>query len=148
MTPEEILRAIMVPGGAFKARYQYWDEGEKDRYFFVANRRPDVDEKLILFTATTQESKRRAHYRARADLVLVTIEPAEYPSLAVRSVVDFESPPIKRARTVFEQHALDGKYRPLPALPDAIFQRMLGAVAESRGLSVAEKRLILSPDST
>lgn len=66
-----VLRTLLVPGGAFQASYEFLDEGVKSRLFVVANRSPATDEKIILFSTTTQIEKRRRHHGTRADLVLV-----------------------------------------------------------------------------
>jgi hypothetical protein len=144
--PALILKAILVRGGAFKATYQFSTEGLKERYFFVINRRPDADDKVVLLTASTQEEKRRQCHGARADVILVTVEPAEYSELRQRSVIDCESL-IKRPRKDFEAQALARAYKPLPVLPESVIGRIVCAIAASRTLSTAEKRLILEPDA-
>lgn len=146
MPPEWVLKAILKQGGAFKASHEFRDEGQKERYFFVANRSPASDELIVLLTPTTQIDKRRRHHRERADLVLVAVGPSDYVDIARPSVIDCESP-IRWPRATFEAQALAGKYKPLPALPTAIFVRILAAISESRTLSLMEKRLILEPDT-
>ena len=107
-----------------------------------ADLNPAADEKIILFTATTQEEKRRKHHGSRADLVLVTLEPAKYGGVTERCVLDCESRTIK-SRAEFEKGASKREYTPLATLPDTIIAEIVAAVRESRTLSPAEKRLIL-----
>lgn len=72
------LGALLVRGGAFWATYECHNEGMKRRLHVVANQNPAGDEKILLFTATTQIGKRRKHHKNRADLVLVPLDPAIY----------------------------------------------------------------------
>ena len=137
-----VLRTILVRGGAFKAKYECLDEGEKTRFFVVANFDPEGSDKLILFTATTQVSKRRKHHRARADLVLVPLDPATYNGVSEVCVLDCESP-IKRKKIDFLKDVQDRKYTPVTTVPEDVMQRIANSVREARTLSPAEKRLIL-----
>lgn len=144
--PPSVLRAVLVPGGAFRALYECLDEGPKNRFFFVANREPANDQTIILFSPTTQIEKRRSHHRHRADLVLVPLDSTVYPDVTSPCVIDCESW-IKRKRAVFEEQALAGLYSPRTPLPLRLLAKIRAGVSASRTLSPAEKRLILAPDA-
>jgi hypothetical protein len=141
-----LLQTILVRGGAFKARYECFDEGEKERIFVVANLKPTGDDKIMLFTATTQIHKRRKHHRARADLVLVPLDPLTYDGVTEKCVLDCESP-VRRKRTDFLKDVEGHVYTPLTTVPESIMAKIVAAVRETRTLSPAEKRLILGDQS-
>lgn len=144
--PDLLLRSLLQRGAGFKAEYECLNEGPKPRFFFVANLSPETDDKLILFTSTTQEEKRRAHHGSRADEVLVVLEPSTYPDISQRCVIDCESP-VKRTRSVFEQQATSRLYTPVARLPEEYQEAISAAVRNARTLSAAEKRLVLGePD--
>lgn len=137
-----ILQTILVRGGAFLADYEFDGKGVKSRYFVVANHNPANDETIILFTATTQIDKRRAHRKDRADVILVPLDPVTYDGVKAPCVLDCESA-IRRKRADFVKHVEERKYMPLTTLPEIIMARVVAAVREARTLSPAEKRLIL-----
>jgi hypothetical protein len=137
-----LLQTLLVRGGAFMAKYQCFVEEAKVRFFVVANLNPANDDKIILFTATTQVSKRRKHHKARADLVLVPLDPATYGGVSEKCVLDCESP-IKRKREDFLKDVEDRVYTPVTTVPEDIMAKIAAAVREARTLSVAEKRLVL-----
>lgn len=141
-----VLRTLLVPGGAFQASYEFSDEGAKSRLFVVANRSPATDEKIILFSSTTQIDKRRKHHGGRADVILVPLDPKLYDGVTEPSVLDCESP-VRRKRSDFVKHVEDHKYAPRTAVPASIMAKIVEAVRESRTLSPAEKRLILGVPS-
>ena len=141
-----VLQALLVRGGAFRAQYEFWGEGLKDRIFIVANQNPSGDGTIILFSATTQIAKRRLHHGDRADLVLVPLDPATYDGVTHPCILDCEFP-VKRKLADFVRHVEDRKYSPLTTAPDSIMDRIVAAVRASRRLSAAEKRLVIGDQS-
>jgi len=144
--PELLLQAVLVRGGAFRADYEFWNEGLKERYFFVGNHEPHNDEKVLLFTSTTQIDKRQRHHRERAKLVLVEISKTDYPEIEQDSVIDCDCAIVRRARNDFEAQAKRREYRPLTPLPESIMAKICDAVRAAKTLSPVEKRTILGPD--
>ncbi len=116
-----LLRTILVRGGAFKAKYECLDEGEKTRFFVVANLNPEGADKLILFTSTTQIAKRRKRHKTRADLILVPLDPHTYDGVSEKCVVDCESP-IKRKKADFLKGVENREYTPVTTVPESIMQ--------------------------
>jgi hypothetical protein len=142
-----LVQTLLARGGAFWSAYECLDEGEKERFFVVANVRPADDDKVILFTATTQVKKRRAHHGSRADVILVPLDPAIYDGVSSQCVLDCEFP-IRRNRSAFLKDVDDRKYTPTTSMPESIMQRIVAAVRAARTLSTAEKRLVLGdPES-
>jgi len=141
-----VLQTILVRGGAFKAKYECFDEGQKDRFFVVANAKPVSDELLMLFTATTQITKRKKYHRNRADLVLVPLDPDTYDGVTEKCVLDCEFP-IKRKRSDFIKHVDSHLYTPQTIVPDVIMAKIAVAVRQTRRLSLVEKRLVLGAES-
>ena len=141
-----VTRTLLAHGGAFRAAYQFLDEGHKERIFIVANAAPASDQKIILFSPTTQIEKREAHHKSRASLVLVPLHPSMWDGVTEPCVLDCEAP-VKRKVEDFLKHCEEHKYKPLTSVPEAIMQKVVAAVGESRTLSAAEKRLVLGPRS-
>jgi hypothetical protein len=137
-----LRQTLLARGGAFYATYECSDEGEKVRFFVVANINPANDEKIILFTATTQIRKRRAHHGKRADLVLVPLDPKSYNGVTQLCVLDCESP-IKRKKEVFLKDVDDRKYTPAGSVPEPIMKQIVAAVRAARTLSAIEKSLVI-----
>src|ERR1700688_1603937 len=137
-----LRQTLLVRGGAFYAAYECLNEGEKIRFFVVANMNPANDGKLILFTATPQIKKRRAHHGKRADIVLVPLAPKKYNGVTQPCVLDCESP-VKRAREIFLKDVDDRKYTPAGTVPEPIMTMIVAAVRASRQLSAVEKRLVI-----
>lgn len=140
--PHLIRQSIIVPGGAFQAKYEFRQEGEKVRYFFILNQSPRDDAELVVVTATTQVERRRRH---RPQEVLVSITPADYEPLSKRSVVDCESAQTWPQSQLIERIA-QREIRPLEPLPDEIMQKIHKAVAVAKTLSPHVKRLVLGED--
>jgi hypothetical protein len=141
-----VLQTLLVRGGAFRARCEFLSEGPKERIFVVANLKPAEDATIILFSATTQIAKRRAHHKGRAALVLVPLDPADYSGVTEPCVLDCESP-IKRKISDFVKHVEDRQYTPLTTAPEAIMTKIVLAVRAARSLSAVEKRLVLGDRS-
>jgi hypothetical protein len=121
-------------------------EGEKDRFFFVANNDPQNSETIFLVTATTKIESRLKRHGARAGLVVVIVTRADYAELTEDSAVDCDCPIIKRPRAKFEAQARAKEYQPLPRLPEEIISKIHAAIASARTLSANDKRLILGPE--
>ncbi len=140
--PDLVLRTLLVQGGAFTAKYEFLDEGAKKRFFVVANLDPENADTIILFTSTTQITKRRKHHKERAGLVLVPLNPKTYDGVVEECVIDCESP-IKRKQADFLRDVKGRQYAPVTSVPEDIMKMIIEAVKEARTLSLAEKRLIL-----
>ena len=140
--PERVKKAILVPGGAFRKKHEFKDEGEKKRFFFILNKSPEKDDRLIIVYATTKIKKRKKH---RPSEVLVEITTDEYPSLEKRSVIDCESYVIWR-RLVIEDEINKYKVEPLQPLPASILERLRNAISFSRTLAPVDKRLVLEEE--
>ena len=144
LPPETIKAQVLVPGGAFKMKFQFSNEGIKDRYFFVLNASPDVQALIVLSTATTKIEKRQ---RERKASVLVAISTQEYPELHSDSLVDCES------LLTFEKAELVemiGKYevQPLANLPASLLKRIIEAIRASKSLAPAIKDIVLGESKT
>jgi hypothetical protein len=142
--PEKIKKTILAAGGAFRKKHEYRNEGEKSRYFFILNRFPEKDDRLIIVTATTKIQQRKKH---RLPQVLVEIKPKDYPSLEEHSIIDCESAVIWN-RAKFEEQINKGEVEPLATLPDFILEKLRTAISFSRILAPIDKRLVLGEDAT
>lgn len=69
--PDFIAEQVIVPGGAFRARVQFRDEGMKERYLFVLNKSPQSDDDLVIATATTQIDRRIRHRGSNVVVVVL-----------------------------------------------------------------------------
>jgi hypothetical protein len=147
LTPEETLTQILVPGGGFRAWHAFVTGGDKRRYFFIANAAPANDQKLVVYTSTTQIAKQRSRYGWRADDVLVHLDPGSYSEVAEACVIDCETP-MEHLKTRAQLEALAGRERfaPLKPLPAAVRAKLCGAVAKCVTLTPWQKRLVLGAD--
>ena len=141
--PERIKKTILIRGGAFKKKHEFTNEGEKNRFFFILNKCPQEDDRLIIVTATTRIRKRKKH---RPSEVLVEVTPKEYASLAERSIIDCESCVVWR-RTKLEEEVDECRIEPLQQLPKSILERICNAISCSKTLPPVDKRLVLEEES-
>ena len=142
--PDIVFKQIMVPGGAFREKYEFAAEGTKFRYFFIINACPRDDADLVLVTSTTQIRKRERR-RAGTPRVLVYIDPTLYSVLEKPSVIDCASAivrPVENVRAAIEKHEV----QPLSPLPPEILERIRAAVRVARTLEPRVKRLVLPED--
>lgn len=146
MPPSLLLQALLVPGGAFSAEYEYFGEGRKKRVFFVVNRAPTADARIFILTATTQIKKREAHHGSRAKDVLVYLSPDHCPGIIKPSVIDCDSLLIRRTRHDFDADAARKAYEPLGQLSSEIMSRICACVAAAKTLSAVEKRVIIGSE--
>ena len=140
--PDRIQKAILVPGGAFRRKHEYRDEGQKKRFFFILNESPEKDDRLILVTATTKIQERR---QRRTGEVLVEITPHEYCPLESNSVIDCESCLVQR-KDLIEGQIRRHEIEPLQPVPQAILKRLWRAVSFSKTLAPVDKRLVLGDE--
>lgn len=132
------MAQLAVPGGAFRYDFQFTDEGQKFRFFFVLNRNPQEDDILVLVTATTKITKARKRVRRRN---LVAISPGDYDSLSTDSVVDCSSPLIYPKQKIVE--AIKKKQVIfLPPLPTGVLQNLRTALLSATTVSPEIKRLV------
>ena len=141
--PERIKREVFVSGGAFRKKHEFKSEGEKKRFFFILNRFPKEDDRLIIVTATTQIEKRKQH---RPLKVLVEITPREYSPLERNSVIDCESAFV-RPRQLLEKEIHDHQIEPLVPLRVSILKRLCEAISHSRTLAPIDKQLVLGEEN-
>lgn len=142
--PDIVFKHIMVPGGAFREKWEFGSEDTKFRYFFIINACPSRDPELVLVTATTQIRKRQ-RYRAANPHVLVHIDPTLYSAREGPSVIDCASAivrPVQNVRAAIEKHEV----QPLPALPSHVLERIRHAVRAAKTLEPRIKRLVLPDD--
>ncbi len=137
--PKHIKKAIFVSGGAFRKKHEFENEGEKKRFFFILNKSPEKDDRLVTVHTTTKIRKRKKHRRAE---VLVEITTNEYSSLKKRSVIDCDSYHIWR-KSIIEDQINKHKIEPLPPLPSLILERLRNAISFSKTLAPIDKRLVL-----
>ena len=137
-----IRKAVFVPGGAFRKKHEFRNEGDKKRFFFILNRYPEKDDRLIIVTTTTKIKKRR---KQRLHEVLVEITHGEYSSLEKHSVIDCESYIIWR-RSILEDEINKHKIEPLQPLPASILERLRNAISFSKTLATMDKRLVLEEE--
>ena len=110
--PERIKKAIFISGGAFRTEHEFKSEGGKKRFFFILNKCPEKDDRLVIVYATTQIKKRKKH---RPSEVLLEISPSEYSPLRKNSIIDCESYVIWR-RSKLEGEIDEHRVEPLQPL--------------------------------
>ena len=146
LAPDAIKQIILKPGGAFQMRYQYGNEGEKRRYFFVLNKRPEQDDRIVLLSPTTQIKKRRT-CRRRCPEVLVEISPRECSALEERSVVDCASKPIILDKKKLIEKVGRYEVQPLSPLSDSLLVCIHKAIASAKTWDAETKRLVLGEEA-
>ncbi len=143
MPPRLIEKRILVPGGAFRMKYQFEADEEKRRYFFIL-KDPVQSTHLFMLTATTNIHLFRKLFRHDKD-ALVIIKKREYRSLECTSLVDCGSPVIELKENIVNK-ITNYEIQPLPQLPDFILHRLRNAVAYSKRLTSNQKRLVLGEE--
>jgi len=143
--PSTIQNHVLKPGGAFRKEYEYEDEGEKPRYFFILNRSPEQDKQLVIVTATTRiEPRKKA--RESDPKVLVEIKPHEYGVLKRRSVVDCASAKLWEKKKLMDDME-EKRIEPLERLPKDILEKMRFAIRRAKTLPRETKRLVLGDET-
>jgi len=137
-----IKKQIFVPGGAFIKIHQFINEPPQKRRFFVLNKNPESDNKIITVHASTQIEKRKKH---RQPEVLVEIKPEEYPELTEHSIIDCESY-IVWYKPVLESQIKKGKIKPLQQLPTLKLKELRNAIGRSKTLAPIDKRLVVGEE--
>lgn len=121
---------MLCYGGAFKKKYQFDSEGEKNRFFFILNATPKQSITLVCVTPTTQNKSRRALCRHR-DEDLAIIKNSEYGSLpAYESTVDCGTI-IEFAYDDFIKDVYSGDIEPLEKLPSVIIDTLVNKALAS-----------------
>jgi len=142
--PDRIQKAIFVPGGAFRKKHEYRDEGQKKRFFFILNESPEKDDRLILVTPTTKIKERK---QRRSAEVLVEITPQDYFPLQSNSVIDCESCLVQR-KDLIEEQIRRHEIEPLQPVPQTILDHLRRAVSFSKTLAPIDKRLVLGEEGS
>jgi len=142
--PQHIIEEkIFVEGGTFlRKAYQFRNEKPKNRRFFVLNKNPKQDNRILTVHATTKAETRKA---VRPPEVLVEIKSAEYESLQEDSIVDCESWKVWH-KPHLQQEIADGKIEVLAQLPYPILDKLREAISRSKTLYPIDKRLIIPED--
>lgn len=142
--PEELIeQSIFVEGGAFlKKSHQFRNEPPKHRLFFILNKNPKKDNRIITVHATTKIESRK---KVRLANVLVKITATEYNGLKEDSIVDCESYIVWHKSTL-QNHIKSGNIEPLKSLPAPLLEQLRRAIGYSKTLAAIDKRLIIYED--
>jgi len=140
--PDFIKKQIFISGGAFLRIHQFINEPPQKRRFFVLNKNPESDSKIITVHATTQIEKRKKH---RPPEVLVEIKPEEYPALTEHSIIDCESY-IVWYKPILESQIEKGNIQPLQQLPTLKLKELRNAIGRSKTLAPIDKRLVIGEE--
>jgi len=143
LPPDVIAQKILVPGGAFRMRHEFHSEGEKNRFFFVLNKNPQIDNVILLVTATSKIKEHKAKWPPN---VLVEIGPFEYQELEVLSIVNCETARAFQKKDV-QRWVSERKIVPLRPLPKAVLARLRTAIAQCKVLAPVDKQLVLKDES-
>jgi len=139
---EFIKKQVFVSGGAFLKIHQFKNEPPQKRRFFVLNKNPEADNRIITVHATTQIQKRKKH---RPPEALVEIKPEEYPELTEHSIIDCESY-IVWYKPDLESQIQKGKIQPLQKLPANKLKELRNAIGRSKTLAPMDKRLVVGEE--
>jgi len=140
--PHVIKERIFVSGGAFLKVHQFGKEQPKKRMFFILNKNPKKDDRVIIVNPTTQIEKRKKY---RSSEVLVEIKPDEYQPMKEDSIVDCESYNIWNKQEL-ENKIGAGEIELLQQLPESLLKRLRIAVSKSKTLAPVDKRLVLGEE--
>lgn len=142
--PDELLeRSVFVEGGAFlKKKHQFRTEPPKPRLFFILNKKPKTDNRIITVHATTKIESRK---KVRAAEVLVEIGPGDYDQIRENSIVDCESH-ITWHKTTLKKEIKSRNIMPLDVVPVVLLERLRRAIGFSKTLASIDKRLIIPED--
>ena len=141
MPPELVQRHLFVQGGAFRRDWQFADEGVKWRYFFILNKSPATDDKLLIVTATTKVGKTVRRFGRAA----VVVNPKEYDSLEKESAINCAMPEEKTKKEIMDA-ITRGNIIVISPLPQSVTARILKAVETVTTISPKNKALILGED--
>ena len=137
-----IHKKILIPGGAFRKFHEFMSEGVKHRLFFVLNKQPELDDVILLATASTQTEKLKSKWPPE---VLVEIGIYEYEELDYNSIIDCE-----RARaypkSMIEKWILNKQLEPLKPLPSFILDKLRKSVSKCKVLAPVDKELVLGKE--
>jgi len=138
MPPGLVQKHLMVQGGAFRRKWEFKNEGNKWRYFFILNKSPLTDDKLLIVTATTKVQKTLRLF----SLAVVVVSPNEYGSLEQESAINCAMPEERSKKELLD--AINaGEIHVMTPLPDSVLARVLKAVETATTITPKSKALIL-----
>ena len=142
MPPDLVQKHLLVQGGAFRQDWQFTNEGVKGRFFFILNKSPATDDRLLIVTATTKVERTVRRFGPAT----VVVDPREYDSLEQESAINCALPAERTKRTVLD--AIDrGEINVVSPLPASVMGRILKAVEKATTITPANKALILDEDN-
>lgn len=134
-------KRILVPGGAFRAPFEFKSEGVKWRFFFILNQTPQSDSDLVIATATTKIQETIARFPTDGK-ALVHLSPSDYAEIEEDSLVDCGACQIWSRQEIIERIPRKD-FLLLDPLPPVVLDRMKLAVMESRRLDNRTKRFVV-----
>ena len=138
MPPELVQQHLLVQGGAFRRDWEFKNEGAKWRYFFILNKSPVADDRLLVVTATTKVQKTVRLFGS----AVVVVNPREYDSLEQESAVNCAMPEEKTKQEIMDA-ITRGDIHVIVPLPESILVRILKAVETVTTITPKNKALIL-----
>jgi len=138
MPPDFVQKHLMVQGGAFRRNWEFKNEGTKWRYFFILNKSPVEDDRLLIVTATTKVQKTVRLFGP----AVVVVNPREYASLEQESAINPAMPQEKTKQEIIDAITRRAIHVIVP-LPESVLARVLKAVETVTTITPKNKVLIL-----
>jgi hypothetical protein len=140
--PDELkIRAIFTQGGAFKAKVSRKDE--YPRYYFILNRSPETDEKMVLLSSTTRFEEHRNC--DGGDDVHIPLSPTEYKEFTAKCLICCNRPILVPKSNLVKQ-LKSQKYQLLDHLPHEIVKQIVNGIAKSNVVESITKALVVGED--
>jgi len=138
MPPELVQKHLLVQGGAFRRNWEFRNEGIKWRYFFILNKFPAADDRLLIVTASTKVQK---NVRLFGPAVIV-VNSKEYDSLEQESAINCAMPEEKDKQEIIDA-ITNGDIHVISPLPESVLARILKVVETVSTITPKNKALIL-----
>ncbi|MFH1370503.1 MAG: hypothetical protein ABII09_04375 [Planctomycetota bacterium] len=134
------IHGILTQGGAFKAKLP---KDSYPRYYFILNRNPEADEKMVLLSSTTKFEEHR-NCDGGND-VHIPLSRQDYDRFTQNCLVCCNRPQIVAKKTL-EERLASQRYELLPALPAAVTARILRGIAKSNVVDTNVKKMVLGEE--
>jgi len=138
MPPSFVQKHLFVQGGAFRRNWEFKQEGIKWRHFFILNKFPEIDDKLLIVTATTKVEKTIRKFGP----AVVVVRPSEYPSLEQESAINCAMPEEKAKQEILDD-IQRGHIHVHEPMPESVLKKILRAVETVTTITPKNKTLIL-----
>jgi hypothetical protein len=136
------IRGILTQGGAFKAKLP---KDSYPRYYFILNRNPEADEKMVLLSSTTQFEEHRNC--DGGNNVHIPFPPNHYQEFPSDCLICCDRPRCV-PKKLLEQGLKAQKWQLLSHLPAEIVAKIVKGIVISNVVTPVVKEMVIGPETT